>query len=114
MFQVSHLLAEPVGQARETLLDRELFIDALRHMIEEDLRYLNRMVVERLNLLIQAKSTVALVQFAEGDRVQFTTSEGVVKRGVVLQLNKKTVSLRTEEGQHWKVSPGLLCKTPGQ
>lgn len=95
----------------QTILDRELFTQALRHMGEEDLLYLNRMVVERLNLLAQAKSTVELAQFAEGDRVQFTASDGNVKHGVVLRLNKKTASVRTDEGQSWKVSPGLLRKT---
>jgi hypothetical protein len=98
---------------QQTVLDRELFIQALRHMSEDDLRYLNRMVVERLNLLAQAHSTVALAQFAEGDRVYFTTSEGSVKRGVVLRLNKKTASLCTDDGQHWKVSPTLLSKGLG-
>jgi len=34
----------------QTILDRELFIQALRHMGEEDLLYLNRMVVERKRL----------------------------------------------------------------
>ena len=65
----------------QTILDRELFIQALRHMGEEDLLYLNRMVVERLNLLAQAKSTVQLAQFAEGDRVNFTNNDGTVKHG---------------------------------
>jgi hypothetical protein len=37
--------------ANQTLLDRELFVQALRHMSEEDLLYLNRMVVERLQIL---------------------------------------------------------------
>ncbi|MFV0680716.1 hypothetical protein [Ottowia sp.] len=96
--------------SKQTLLDREMFTQALRHMGEDDLLYLNRMVVERLNLLAQAKSTVALAQFAEGDRVQFTANDGSVKRGVVLRLNKKTASVRTDEGQNWKVSPGLLSK----
>lgn len=95
---------------QQTVLDRELFIQALRHMSEEDLRYLNRMVVERLNLLAQARSTVALAQFAEGDRVHFITSDGSVKQGFVVRLNKKTASLRTDDGQHWKVSPALLRK----
>ena len=44
--------------SKQTILDRELFKQALRHMGEEDLLYLNRMVVERLNLLAQARSTV--------------------------------------------------------
>ena len=37
--------------ANQTLLDRELFVQALRQMSEEDLLYLNRMVVERLQIL---------------------------------------------------------------
>jgi len=68
-------------------------------------------VIERLNLLAQAKSTVELAQFAEGDRVHFMASDGSVKHGIVLRLNKKTASVRTDEGQSWKVSPGLLRKT---
>ncbi|MBN9368945.1 MAG: hypothetical protein J0H59_18225, partial [Comamonadaceae bacterium] len=65
--------------SKQTILDRELFTQALLHMGEEDLLYLNRMVVERLNLLAQARSTVELAQFAEGDRVQFMASDGSVK-----------------------------------
>lgn len=96
---------------RQTLLDRELFVKALRHMSEADLRYLNRMVVERLNLLAQAKSTMQLAQFAEGDRVSFTSNDGTEKHGRILRLNKKTVTLLTDDDQQWKVSPGLLRKS---
>jgi hypothetical protein len=103
----------PIMSAKQTLLDRELFVQALRHMGEEDLRYLNRMVVERLNLLAQARCTVQLAQFAEGDRVCFTTNDGADKHAVVLRLNKKTASLLTDDGQNWKVSPMLLRKTTG-
>ena len=96
--------------AKQTVLDRELFVQALRHMGEDDLRYLNRMVIERLNLLAQARSTVQLAQFAEGDRVEFTSNDGAIKRGRVLRLNKKTASVLTEDAQNWKVSPALLRK----
>lgn len=96
--------------ARQTVLDREMFIEALRHMGEQDLLYLNRMVVERLNLLAQARSTVELARFAEGDQVEFTAHDGVIKQATVLRLNKKTTSLRTDDGQSWKVSPQLLRK----
>lgn len=96
----------------KTVIDRELFIQALRHMDEEDLRYLNQMVVERLNLLAQARSTVHLAQFSAGDRVQFTTRDGKLKQGMVLRLNKKTASVRTDDGANWKVSPTLLGKMP--
>ena len=73
-------------KTKHTILDRELFTHALRHMGEEDLLYINSMVVERLNLLAQAKSTAQ-------------------------RLNKKTVSLVTDDAQQWKVSPGLLRKS---
>ena len=53
---------------KQTVLDRELFAQALRHLGEEDLLYLNRMVVERLNLLAQAKSSVQLAQFTVSGR----------------------------------------------
>jgi hypothetical protein len=96
--------------AKRTVLDRELFVQALRHMDEDDLLYLNRMVVERLNLLAQARSTVQLAQFAEGDRVEFTSNDGAIKRGTVLRLNKKTASVLTDDAQNWKVSPALLRK----
>jgi hypothetical protein len=96
--------------SKQTVLDRELFVQALRHMGQEDLLFLNRMVVERLTLLAQARSTVQLAQFAQGDRVEFTTQDGIVKHGVVVRLNKKTASLRTDDAQNWKVSPALLRK----
>ena len=96
--------------SKASIVDRELFVHALRHMSEEDLLFLNRMVVERLNLLAQARSTVQLAQFAQGDRIEFTTSDGVIKQGVVVRLNKKTASLRTDDAQNWKVLPSLLRK----
>ena len=98
---------------KHTILDRELFTQALRHVSEEDLLYLNRMVIERLKLLAQARSTVELAQFAEGDRVSFTANDGSIKTGMILRLNKKTVSLRTDDGHLWKVSPAFLRKAAG-
>jgi len=68
-------------------------------------------VTERLNPLAQAKSTGELAHFAEGDRVHFTTTDGSVMHGWVLRLHKKTASKRTDAGQRWKGSPGLLRKT---
>ena len=94
--------------SRQTVVDREMFVQALRHMGEQDLLFLNRMVVERLNLLAQARSTVQLAQFAEGDRVQFTANDRSIKLGMIMRLNKKTASVLTDDGQNWKVSPALL------
>jgi hypothetical protein len=92
-------------------VDGDLFVQALRQMSEADLIYLIRMVVERLNLLAQAKSTLQLARFAEGDRVSFTANDGTIKNGRFMRLNKKIVSLLTNDGQQWKVSPALLRKS---
>lgn len=75
--------------SKHTVLDRALFTEALRHMGEQYLIYLNRMVIERLNLLAQAKSTVQLAHFSEGDRVSFIAQHGAIKQGVIVRLNKK-------------------------
>ena len=49
-------------------------------------------------------------RLAEHDRVSFTASDGSIKSGVIIRLNKKTVSLRTDDDQLWKVSPSFLRK----
>ena len=79
-------------------------------MGEYDLLFLNRMVIERLNLLAQARSIVQLAQSAVGDRVEFTANDDSIQRTTVLRLNKKTASLLTDDAQNWKVSPALLRK----
>jgi hypothetical protein len=45
-------------------------------MSDEDLLYLKRIVVDRLYLRVQASSPRAVAQFAEVDRVEFTTQDG--------------------------------------
>jgi hypothetical protein len=42
--------------------------------------------------------------------LRFTANDGMLRRGVILRLNRKTGSLQTNGGHLWKVSPGLLRK----
>lgn len=93
---------------RFDLLDRTAAADAIRRMNEEDLRFLNRLIVERLKLLGQARSTVMLAQFSLGDRVCFQSTTGQRKTGIIIRLNRKTASVATDDGQHWNVHPGFL------
>ena len=90
------------------LVDRTAAAEAIRRMNEDDLRFLNRLIVERLKLINQARSTTMLAQFSLGDRVSFPMSSGERKTGVIIRLNKKTASICTEDGQHWNVHPGFL------
>ena len=90
------------------LEDRRGAADAVRRMGEEDLHYLNGLIVERLKLLSQARSTALLAHFNLGDRVGFPAPTGGKKTGVILKLNKKTATIRTDDGQQWNVHPGFL------
>jgi len=90
------------------LENRDGAAEAIRQMGEDDLRYLNRLIVERLKLISQARSTALLAQFSVGDHVGFQAPTGEKKAGVILKLNKKTVTIRTHDGQQWNVCPGFL------
>ena len=90
------------------LVDRAAAVEAIRRMGEEDLRFLNRLIVERLKLIGQARSTVMLARFSVGDRVSFLSTSGERKVGAIVRLNKKTASIATDDHQHWNVHPSLL------
>ena len=93
---------------RFELVDRAAAAETIRRMNEEDLRFLNRLIVERLKLIGQARSTAMLAHFSVGDRVSFQSSSGERKAGVIVRLNKKTASIAVDDGQQWNVHPGLL------
>ena len=96
-----------VGESFQ-LADRVAAAEAIRRMNEEDLRFLNRLIVERLKLIGQARSTAMLAHFSMGDRVTFQSSSGQPKTGIIVRLNKKTASVATDDGQQWNVHPGFL------
>ncbi len=90
------------------IVDRASAVDAINRLGVEDLRFLNRLIVERLQLLAQVHATEQMARFTRGDRVGFHASDGELLQGVVLRLNKKTVSVVTDDGDRWNVSPALL------
>jgi hypothetical protein len=95
------------------ILDRESAVRAIAELGEDDLRFVNRLVVDRLNLLAQARSTALLADFHVGQDVRFTGPDGRVIRGRIQRLNKKTASLVTADGERWNVAPGLLVPEEG-
>ena len=90
------------------IVDRVSAVEAIKRLNEEDLLFLNRLIVERIKLIRQARSTSLMASFTTGDRVGFQTSDGRALEGIVLRLNKKTVSGATDDGHQWNVAPGLL------
>lgn len=80
----------------------------LDRLSESELVDLNARVVERLRLLRQARAQMAMFQFNVGDRVGFESESGAVICGTLVRHNKTSVTVRTDAGAQWRVSPGLL------
>ncbi|QCX51933.1 hypothetical protein [Ralstonia pseudosolanacearum] len=77
---------------------------------EAQLRDLNRRIVERLRFLQQMRAHNAMLKLSIGDRVMFVGNEGQEVCGRVVRYNRKTVTVLAENGEQWRVSPGMLCK----
>ena len=85
--------------------------DVIKTLSDTELHYINRLIIERVKLISQARSTSAMGQFNIGEEVFFIDHLGREIIGRITRLNKKTISLQTREGENWKVSPGLLKAT---
>lgn len=86
---------------------RHIDIDSLS---EDELTDLNHKVVARLRFLSQMRSHSAMLDFRVGERVKFRPDGGAELVGTLTRYNKKTVTVVTDAGQHWNVSPSLLTK----
>jgi hypothetical protein len=77
-------------------------------LTEDELIDLHRKITERLRFLSQTRAHNKMLQFKVGDRVSFKTDDGPALCGVLTKYNKKTVTVITDNGEHWNVAPGLL------
>lgn len=90
------------------IIDRVSAVEAIKRLGEDDLLFLNRLIIERLQLISQARSTALMTSFTVGDRVGFQAPDGRELQGMVIRLNKKTISIHTDDNHRWNVAPGLL------
>src|SRR5271157_727539 len=86
---------------------RHVDIDTLS---EAELIELNHKVVARLRFLSQMRSHSAMLDFRIGERVKFHPDGQPELIGTITRYNKKTVTIITDAGQHWNVSPSLLTR----
>ena len=77
-------------------------------LTEAELTDLNNRIVERLRFLHQARAHNRMLEFSVGDKVSFQPQGHDPLFGVLAKYNKKTVTVITENGQRWNVSPNLL------
>ena len=74
---------------------------------EEQLRLLNRIIVEKLKLLSRAHHLKEMAKYNIGDIVSFKHHDKK-KVGKIIRLHQKTVSIITENNERWNVAPSLL------
>lgn len=77
---------------------------------EAELVDLNRRIVERLRFLNQMRAHVTMLEFKVGDRVTFQPDGRLPVVGMLTRYNKKTVTVITDDGHRWNVSPAFLRK----
>ncbi len=79
-------------------------------LTEAELIDLNHRIVERLRFLNQMRAHGRMLEFKIGDRVIFQPGNHPPVVGMLTRYNRKTVTVITDDGQHWNVSPNLLRK----
>jgi len=79
-------------------------------LTEDQLIDLNNRIVQRLRFLEQMRAHTQMLEFKIGDRVMFNPDNRGPVTGMLTRYNKKTVTIITESGQKWTVSPMLISK----
>ena len=77
-------------------------------LTEAELVDLNNRIVERLRFLNHMRAHAEMLEFRIGDRVTFQPQGGAPVVGMLTRYNRKTVTVITDDGHHWNVSPQFL------
>lgn len=77
---------------------------------ESELIELNHRIVRRLRFLNEKRAHTNMMRFSIGGRVSFTPEGRPLVTGLLTKYNRKTVTIITESGERWNVSPSLLQK----
>ena len=79
-------------------------------LTEPELVDLNHRIVARLRFLAQMRAHAEMLEFRIGDRVAFQPPGYGQVEGMLTRYNKKTVTIITDDGRQWNVSPTFLIK----
>lgn len=79
-------------------------------LTEAELIDLNNRIVARLRFLGQMRAHAHMLDFSIGEQVSFQPEGYPLLTGIITKYNRKSVTVITENGQHWNVSPLLLRK----
>jgi hypothetical protein len=79
-------------------------------LTEAELVDLNHRIVERLRFLQQMRAHAVMLDFKIGERVTFQPPGERELSGMLTHYNKRSVTVITEDGRRWNVSPHYLRK----
>ena len=82
----------------------------INELTEEELVQLNHKIVERLKFLESINTHSEMLLFSPGEKVSFEPVGRDRQIATLVKYNTKTVTVITESGQKWNVSPHLLSK----
>ena len=82
----------------------------IEHLSEKELIELNTQIVERLKFLESMRDHNKMMEFNVGEKVCFQPPGRDKQTGILVKYNKKTVSVITDSGERWNVSPHLLSR----
>ena len=85
-------------------------------LTEAELVDLNHRIVERLRLLQHIRAHANMLEFSIGERVTFQPDGRGPIQGMLTRYNRKSVTVVTDDGHRWTVSPALLSRAtvPGK
>jgi hypothetical protein len=98
------------GSRPAAALEEELMKIDIDKLTEPELVDLNHRIVARLRFLGQMRAHTEMLEFKIGDRVRFKPKGRNPVEGMLTRYNKKTVTVITDDGQQWNVSPTFLRK----
>ena len=77
---------------------------------EAELVDLNHRIVERLLLLQHMRAHVHMFEFPSGEQVTFQPEGRSPVQGMLTRYNRNSVTVVTNDGHRWTVSPALLSR----
>ena len=88
--------------------DAKSFIDL---MDLDELVKLNEYIVKRIRLISDTKTMKKVQDFELLEKVFFIDDRGNRIDGTVIRLNKKTITIKADNGMEWRVSPDFLQRS---
>jgi hypothetical protein len=77
----------------------------------DELVKLNEYIVKRIRLISDTKTMKKVQGFDLLEKVFFIDDRGNRINGRVIRLNKRTITIKADNGMEWRVSPDFLQKS---